>query len=316
MGKLRSESQRSLQSERQSAVDKAWAAEVELIRAGKGTRQWTVAEQKELLGTGRVEGYHGHHMQSVKTHPENAGNKDNIQFLSYDEHINGAHKGNTRNSTDGYYDPQTGQMHEFKDGKLAPITPMEQKDQAFENAADRENAYRQGLIDRFIADKDQKLANYEKKLTQRDDLSEQEKADRYKAMSEKYESDKQDYANRILGNEKSEASDDKVVVNTENKNDSKSSVSVVDTIPASNDLIDISYDEKTVNDGIITNEGEYVSAEGSDSISCGEESSSSNTSSSSIDSTSTAGMSESTSSSSTVSASGGLSSGNGGGMDY
>lgn len=193
MGKLRSDGQRSLQTERQKAVDEAWKFEVELVRRGKGTRQWTADEQKELLATGKVNGYYGHHMQSVKTNPENAGNKDNIQFLNYEEHINGAHQGSTKNSTNGYYDPQTGQMHEFKDGKLVPIIPMELEQQAFESVEERENTYRQGMVDRYSANLDKKLANYQKSLEQRDDLTDEEKSAKYKERTLKYEADKREY---------------------------------------------------------------------------------------------------------------------------
>lgn len=314
MGKLRSDSQRSLQAERQRAVDKAWAAEVELVREGKGTRQWTAAEQKELLSTGKVEGYYGHHMQSVKNYPENAGNKDNIQFLSYDEHINGAHKRNTRNSTNGYYDPQTGQMHEFKDGKLLPITPIDQNDKAFDSAEDRENAYRQGLVDRFNADKNQKLANYDKNLAQRDDLSDQEKADRYKAMSEKYENDKQDYVNRILENDKTEVSDNKETGNLENQEDSKDNLEVDNTSTQSDNL----KVETFLNDTTTTETNASIEKSITDSGN-GTSDSSKNVSNGSTDTLTEItynSSSDSSSSSSSSNDSGGSSSSNGGGMDY
>lgn len=194
MGKLRTEAQRSLQSERQKAVDGAWKAEVELVRQGKGTRQWSADEQREILANGKVSGYYGHHMQSVKTNPENAANKDNIQFLNYDEHINGAHQKNPReNPTNGYYDPKTGQMHEFKDGKLVPITPMELENQGFTNLEERENGYKQGVVDRYNAKLDKRLAEYQKNLEQREDLSAEQKNTKYETRAAKYETNKEEF---------------------------------------------------------------------------------------------------------------------------
>jgi hypothetical protein len=43
-------------------------------------RKWSVNELQELQNTGRVKGYHGHHMYSVKGYPERAGDPWNIQF--------------------------------------------------------------------------------------------------------------------------------------------------------------------------------------------------------------------------------------------
>lgn len=99
--------------ERQKAVREAWKREKAFIREGKGTRDWSQAEQREILSIGKATGYDGHHMKSVKDYPQHAGNPDNIQFLKLTEHIDGAHKGNTQNSTNGYYDPKTKQMSEF-----------------------------------------------------------------------------------------------------------------------------------------------------------------------------------------------------------
>ena len=67
---------------------------------GAGTREWSAAEKSELLEKGRVEGYRGHHINSVNGHPELAGNPDNIRFLTKEEHL-AAHEGNWRNKTTG-----------------------------------------------------------------------------------------------------------------------------------------------------------------------------------------------------------------------
>ena len=96
---------KSTKSARSSAVQKAWKNEVELVETtGKGTRNWTSAELDELLTNGKVKGYVGHHMKSVKGYPELAGDPSNIQFLTRKEHLQ-AHNGNWRNITHGRYEP-------------------------------------------------------------------------------------------------------------------------------------------------------------------------------------------------------------------
>ena len=90
-------------SARSSAVRKAWKNEVEqVMRTGKGTRDWTTDQIDELLTTGKVKGYVGHHMKSVKGYPELAGDPTNIQFLTRQEHLL-AHGGNWHNVTHGRY---------------------------------------------------------------------------------------------------------------------------------------------------------------------------------------------------------------------
>ena len=96
---------KSTKSARSSAVRKAWKNEVALVEStGKGTRNWTTNEIDELLNTGKVKGYVGHHMKSVKGYPELAGDPLNIQFLTRKEHLL-AHGGNWRNITHGRYIP-------------------------------------------------------------------------------------------------------------------------------------------------------------------------------------------------------------------
>lgn len=90
---------------RNSAVKKAWKNEVTLIEStGRGTRNWTDSEIEELLIKGKVKGYVGHHMKSVKGYPDLAGDPFNIQFLTRREHLR-AHRGNWRNITHGRYLP-------------------------------------------------------------------------------------------------------------------------------------------------------------------------------------------------------------------
>ena len=119
------EEKRHLNYLRQRAVKNAWKNEQTLVYDGNGTRDWTVEQQKELMETGRVEGYEGHHMKSVSLYPEYAGDENNIQFLSEEEHFYGAHQGNYQNATNGYYDPNSGVMNEFDGDELQGVPTIE-----------------------------------------------------------------------------------------------------------------------------------------------------------------------------------------------
>lgn len=55
-------------------------------------------EKYELLKNGKVSGYQGHHIKSVKGFPDLAGDPNNIQFLTRSEHLK-AHGGNWKNIT-------------------------------------------------------------------------------------------------------------------------------------------------------------------------------------------------------------------------
>lgn len=58
-------------------------------------------ELKELKETGKVKGYEGHHINSVKGHPEDAGDPSNIEFVKKGgEHLS-RHNGNYRNPSSG-----------------------------------------------------------------------------------------------------------------------------------------------------------------------------------------------------------------------
>ena len=76
----------TLSYRRSLARELAWKREIKLVRQGRGTRNWTMEEQKELLTTGRIKKYVAHHIKSVKEYPEHADNVDNIQFLTRKEH--------------------------------------------------------------------------------------------------------------------------------------------------------------------------------------------------------------------------------------
>lgn len=124
-----------LNYQRSKGVAKAWERGRELVRKGRGTRQWTVKEQKELLRIGRVKGYQGHHMKSVAMHPEYAAEPRNNQFLSSrkenNEHLK-AHRGDYRNESDGRYNVRTEKIRAMKDGRPRAMNAYELKDKAIE----------------------------------------------------------------------------------------------------------------------------------------------------------------------------------------
>jgi len=66
-----------------------------------GTREWTETETQELLTKGKVKGYHGHHIKSVKGNEHLAGNPDNIRFVTPKEHLQIYHRGNWKNPSNG-----------------------------------------------------------------------------------------------------------------------------------------------------------------------------------------------------------------------
>ncbi len=98
--------------ERRKAVAEAWKSEKQHVLNGKGTRDWTQKEQREIVAKGKAKGYEGHHMKSVDGHNSRAGDPNNIQFLNRKEHL-AAHSGDFHNNTNGYYNHTTGEMHSF-----------------------------------------------------------------------------------------------------------------------------------------------------------------------------------------------------------
>ena len=111
----------NLDYERRKAVANAWKKEKGLVIGGKGTRDWTQKEQREIISKGRATGYEGHHMKSVDGHNSRAGDANNIQFLNRKEHL-AAHGGDFHNNTNGYYDYKTGEMHSFGRNKPSIAT--------------------------------------------------------------------------------------------------------------------------------------------------------------------------------------------------
>ena len=128
---LSNEEKKRLSNERQNAVRKAWKAERERVEKGYCTRNWSEEEKKELLERGAVSGYEGHHMKAVSLYPEEAGNPKNIQCLTEDEHLYGAHNGDYHNQTNGYYDPDTNKMINFSGSELVevPERPIGENDE-------------------------------------------------------------------------------------------------------------------------------------------------------------------------------------------
>lgn len=119
-------------SEASKAIRAAWLKEQELIAEGKGTRDWTSEQQKEILELGKAyyhsenpddindgKAFEGHHMKSAEAYPEYQGDPENIQFLSRPEHQE-AHGGDYRNPTNGYFDPVTKITRDFGDNKYEP----------------------------------------------------------------------------------------------------------------------------------------------------------------------------------------------------
>ncbi len=94
----------SLNRVRQSAVSNAWKQERILVQeTGRGTRLWTIKEIQELLATGKVKGIEGHHINDASTHPQLAGDPNNIKFVKGKQgHLN-EHRGNFRNTTHGRF---------------------------------------------------------------------------------------------------------------------------------------------------------------------------------------------------------------------
>ena len=121
-------------AESNKAVRLKWTQEVELVKEGKGTRDWTKEQQQDILDPNKGKAYddkgrafEGQHMKSVAEYPEYQGNPDNIQFLTKDEHFE-AHKGNWQNPTNWYYDPITKEYVDFGDGEIIPCKIIDLSD--------------------------------------------------------------------------------------------------------------------------------------------------------------------------------------------
>lgn len=104
-------------SKRIKAVKNAWLREQQLVKEGKGTRDWTPQQQKDILERGKAyddEGFafEGQHMKSAEQYPQYQEDAGNIQFLTRSEHLE-AHKGKWQTQTNWYYDPVAKKIIDF-----------------------------------------------------------------------------------------------------------------------------------------------------------------------------------------------------------
>ncbi|MBK8972757.1 MAG: RHS domain-containing protein [Hahellaceae bacterium] len=98
-----SEAKRELNNARRRGVARAWSQEKKAVKSGlPGLRKqdWTEAEKKELMETGKVRGYEGHHINSVEDRPDLADNPNNIEFVDRDTHFE-RHEFDWQNATSG-----------------------------------------------------------------------------------------------------------------------------------------------------------------------------------------------------------------------
>lgn len=88
--------------DRSKGVDLAYQYEkADVIMGGKGSADWNAAERAELVDTGKVRGYEGHHINSVAEQPASQVNPDNVAFVrGRKEHL-ARHDGDFRNPTTG-----------------------------------------------------------------------------------------------------------------------------------------------------------------------------------------------------------------------
>lgn len=116
--------------ERNKAIRLAWEREQKLVAAGKGTRDWSQEQQKDILDPDKGKAYdengrafEGQHMKSAVEYPEYQGNPDNIQFLTRAEHLE-AHKGSWQNPTNWYYNPETKEFVDFRESEPIPCAAI------------------------------------------------------------------------------------------------------------------------------------------------------------------------------------------------
>lgn len=111
-------------AESNKAILAAWIKEQELVKEGKGTRNWTSQQQQDILEIGKAyddngKAFEGQHMKSAEMYPEYQGSPGNIQFLTRAEHLE-AHGGSWQNPTNWYFNPVTKEKIDFGDGPFIP----------------------------------------------------------------------------------------------------------------------------------------------------------------------------------------------------
>ncbi len=111
-------------AESNKAILAAWNKEQELVQEGKGTREWTPGQQRDILEKGKAYdedgvAFQGQHMKSAEMYPEYQGDPGNIQFLTRAEHLE-AHNGNWKNPTNWYFNPVTKEKLDFGDNPFIP----------------------------------------------------------------------------------------------------------------------------------------------------------------------------------------------------
>lgn len=111
-------------AESSKAILAAWIKEQELVKVGKGTRDWTPQQQQDILERGKAyddngKAFEGQHMKSAEVYPEYQGAPGNIQFLTRAEHLE-AHDGSWQNPTNWYFNPVTKEKIDFGDGPFIP----------------------------------------------------------------------------------------------------------------------------------------------------------------------------------------------------
>lgn len=116
--------------ERNKAIRLAWEREQKLVAEGKGTRDWSQDQQKDILDPDKgkaydenVRAFEGQHMKSAAEFPEYQGDPDNIQFLTREEHLE-AHKGSWQNPTNWYYNPETKEFVDFGENRPIPCSAI------------------------------------------------------------------------------------------------------------------------------------------------------------------------------------------------
>lgn len=131
--------------ERNKAIRLAWEREQKLVAEGKGTRDWSQEQQKDILDPdiGKAKddngrSFEGQHMKSAAEYPEYQGDPDNIQFLTRDEHL-AAHKGSWQNPTNWYYNPETKEFVDFGENKPIPCAAINLSEPVCSSVIGRQN---------------------------------------------------------------------------------------------------------------------------------------------------------------------------------